>query len=139
MATRSDLVHEIYSVLLPIMHARCTIALITFSQVNKFFHRKVASYARENSIRRQIKPADLATMGYLKLLKEAAKYGKQINYYDVSSIAALYGHLHILKWIKTCDNQVIKLNSDICNYGALRGHIHILDWAWLHVDKWNDG
>ena len=74
-------------------------------------------------------PEHAARNGHINCLKIAKKYGFEWTA-RLYGIAAYYGHLETIKWIKNADlNSSPNWNTSICSSAALNGHLDIIKWA----------
>ena len=48
------------------------------------------------------------------------------------SYAAIYGHLHVIKWLHI-NKPDIKFNSSVMDYAAMNGQLHVVEW--LHFNR----
>ncbi len=128
-------------------------------------HLNVVKWLRENDYEWNILACIKAIeKGHLHVLKWCIENGcemdvklameklvnEQINVVDVISlynlnrqifdnyfcnIAALNGHLHIIKYLKEIGYE---LDEYVCSFAAFNGHLNIIKWARENKCKWND-
>jgi hypothetical protein len=116
---------DVLQLLPQILHSECIVTLITLTKINKFFYKTVTSYAKEAKISRRCMSYDYVCKGYLKLLKEDAKYGVRIAT-NISEVAALHGHLDILKWIKKHNHH---WSNKIIRNAIIGGYLEVVKWV----------
>jgi hypothetical protein len=64
-------------------------------------------------------------------------------YSETCEVAATYGHLEMLQWLRNLDPSLFNCDAQICSAAARRGHIFILEW--LRAQKpsqlclWDEG
>ena len=71
---------------------------------------------------------ELAKNGNIYVMKWARLNGCPWNWY-VCTLAAKYGHLECLKWLRSNPNDLCPWNKNRCISGARKNnHQHIIDW-----------
>src|SRR5579872_4120649 len=114
---------DIWKVLLNVLN--CVITMVSLSHTSKTIKRRVVRFAISNKISWSLKCSDIATKGYLNVLKWARELGCQWNP-DTCANAALHGHLEVLSW---AIKNGCRRGSRICPNASQNGHFHILEWA----------
>jgi hypothetical protein len=118
----NDLLDDIQGIL---MNKLCDISLIMLCLVNKKYHNLVSKYGINNKTKRILTCHEIASKGYLEILKWARKNKYEWNV-SICTYAAHGGHLPILKWLK---KKGYHTKKKICYVAAKDGKVNILKWA----------
>jgi hypothetical protein len=126
----TDLYDDIQGVLLQKLDNTTLIMLL---HVNKKYYELVSKYRKINSLRRNLFCEEIASDGYLEVLKWARENGYDWNSWTCVS-AAENGDLEMLVWAREngCD-----WDSSTCYYAAKNGHLEVLKWAIKNGCEWN--
>lgn len=117
---------DVQMIIIDIIFGMCSISHLMFSGVSHRFSKLVSAYAFQHQIPRTLECHQIASRGYLNILKWAIDCGYPVDQPRVCSESALHGHFEILKW--AC-YKGYQWNVDTTTNAAKGGYFHILKWA----------
>ena len=124
---------ELVNLIIELIGKESSSTIKVMPHINKTFYGLVSRYASINKISRRLKCHEIASEGYLEVLKWARENGCDWNS-DTCSFAADNGHLEVLKWAR---ENGCKWNFETCRCAALNGHIEVLKWARENGCDWD--
>src|ERR1700677_2011687 len=116
---------DIFNVLLNILRID-NISFVMLAVSNKDLHTIMSSYGIKNNIRRYLICANIASLGYLDVLKYARDCGYMWDRFTCAN-AAYRGHLELLKY---AHENGCPWDSLTCETAAEHGHLDILKYAY---------
>src|SRR5579872_5745392 len=130
MNSLTELPWDIQQILLQFLTEQCPISFIMLSHVNKSYHLLTTNlvFKCKLPIKRQVECHEIASKGYLSVLKWAHSLKYKWNAQTCIN-AAHHGHLDVLKWARS---KKCKWSNEVCSQAALNGHLHIIKWAKLN-------
>jgi hypothetical protein len=93
---------------------------------SKILRRIVSKYVIQKQIPRTLECHQIASKGYLNVLKWAVDSGYPVDNSQVCSEAALHGHFEVLEWV--CSEGYL-WDSQTTTNATKGGHFHILKWT----------
>jgi hypothetical protein len=112
-----------------ILHKLDNVSIIMLCHVNKNYHQIVSSWAIKNKVNRYLELHEIASCGYLEVLKWAYEhekgYGPSCDD-RICTNAAKNGHLEVLKWVRIND---FPWDASVCSLAARNGNLEVLRWA----------
>lgn len=125
---------ELFNMLFNIINDN-TINIISLAYVNKFFHKNISIYAKNNKISKISDCKYAALTNRIEMLKWAIDLSFHLDN-QTCEVAAVKGNVEMLKYLLN-DKQRIKSlwNIGIVNKAALCGHMGVVKWILNNVDS----
>src|SRR5579872_330208 len=92
----------------------CVTTMIVLCYTSKTSKRQVTRFAIMKKIVYCFRFSEMAIQGYLNVLKWASEVEYDLDFFEIEELAAYYGHVDIIKWIRQyrhCDGSRICLNA----------------------------